>query len=99
MNSNNKKQNTPITWKSWMFRPLSSVCILLDKTVFAVKPEEQIIEEQLSAALREAEQAARSIRDHMFTQHMARARIQALENWNHGANLLCDHMNNPSPQG
>lgn len=88
------------TWKTWIFNPFLSISSWLDERVFPDKTESQRVQELMEAATLEAEQAAKTIRDHMFTQHMARARIQALENWNHGTNLLCDHATNlPSDQG
>lgn len=87
------------TWKTWIFHPLVSLCSLMDEKLFPETTEEQKIETLLEAATLEAEQAAKTIRDHMFVQHMARAKIQALESWNHGSNLLCDNTNNLPLQG
>lgn len=91
-----KNDQTELTLWYCIRHPLVSLAIKLDETVFKSRSEEEIIAEQMRAATREAEQAAKVIRDHLFTQHMARSRIKALEDWNANRNLLCDHANNQS---
>ena len=79
-----------------VFHPIDAMSRFLDEKVFKTKTEEEIVAEHMQEAQREAKQAARVIRDHMFTEHMARARIKALEDWNHQRNLHCTVRDAPS---
>lgn len=74
----------------WICHPLVALSLHLDETVFKPETEEQKIAKLMRDAQQQAEEHARVIRDHMFAQHLARSNIKALEDWNHGRNLLCD---------
>lgn len=43
----------------------------------------KVVEHEMLEATREAEQARVVIRNHQFQLHMAKARMKALEDWNH----------------
>ncbi len=81
-----------------VLHPFQAIGALLDRTVFRLKTEEEKIAELYDHARGQAEQAARVIRDHMFTEHMARAKIRALEDWNHQRDLLCTVKSVTGPQ-
>lgn len=62
------------TWYETMVKPLS-----LD----------EVIQREMERATLEATQARHVITSHRFQEHMARARIEALEDWNHSRNIRC----------
>lgn len=53
----------------------------LDRTVFAAKSIEDSCKEIRAAARLEIEQARRTIRGQRFLEHMAQARLNAIEQW------------------
>lgn len=50
-------------------------------------PLSRVVEHQMEEAELEVQRAQHVITTHRFQEHMARARIEALEDWHHGRNL------------
>jgi hypothetical protein len=72
-----------------IMHPFDSLGRWADEHLFKAKVEAEILAEEMEKAQSEAQSAARVIRDHMYHEHIARAKIKALEDWNHQQNLLC----------
>jgi hypothetical protein len=89
---------TKTVWQIIM-HPFDSMGRWADERLFKGKTEGEILAEEMEKAQREAQGAARVIRDHMYHEHMARARIKALEDWNHQRNLLCTVQSVPPTEG